>query len=39
MKLKDFLEDVLDRPVDLLTRRGIRPELAPAIECEAVYVT
>ena len=39
MKLKIFLEDVLDRPVDLLTRRAIRPELAPTIEREAVYVT
>ena len=39
MKLKTFLEDVLNRRVDLLTRRGLRPELAPAIEREAVYVT
>ena len=39
MKLKTFLEDVLNQRVDLLTRRGLRPELAPAIEREAVYVT
>lgn len=39
MALKVFLEDVVGCPVDLLTRRGIRPELAPSIEQEAVYVT
>lgn len=39
MALKLFLEEVVGRPVDLLTRRGIRPELAPSIEQEAVYVT
>ena len=39
MKLKTFLEDVLNQRVDLLTHRGLRPELAPAIEREAVYVT
>ena len=39
MKLKAFLENVLERRVDLLTRRGIRPELAPTIEHDAVYVT
>lgn len=38
MTLKAFLEDLLGGPVDLLTRRGIRPELAPSIEQEAVYV-
>ena len=38
MALKAFLEDVVGRPVDLLTRRGIRAELAPSIEQEAVYV-
>ncbi|MDP3703805.1 MAG: nucleotidyltransferase family protein [Candidatus Omnitrophota bacterium] len=39
MALKTFLEGAVGRPVDLLTRRGIRPELAPSIEQEAVYVT
>jgi predicted nucleotidyltransferase len=38
MKLKLFLEDVLGTPVDLLTRKGIRPELAPYVEREAVHV-
>lgn len=39
MALKAFLEDTLGCSVDLLTRAGIRPELAPSIEREAVYVT
>jgi predicted nucleotidyltransferase len=39
MKLKIFLEELLGCPVDLLTRKGIRPELAPSIEQEAVYVS
>ena len=39
MTLKDFLEGVLGRPVDLLTRKGIRPEFMPYVEQEAVYVS
>ena len=35
MGLKLFLEDLLGRPVDLVTRKGVRPELAPHIEQEA----
>jgi len=35
MELKLFLEDLLGRPIDLVTRKGIRPELAPYIEQEA----
>lgn len=35
MELKFFLEDLLGRPVDLVTRKGIRPELVPYIEREA----
>ena len=35
MGLKIFLEDTLDTPVDLLTKKGIRPELAPYVEREA----
>lgn len=38
MALKAFLEDALGCSVDLLTRAGIRPELAPSIEREAMYV-
>lgn len=29
-----FLEDLLGRPVDLVTERALRPELRPAIERE-----
>ena len=35
MQLKFFLEDVLNRRVDLLTRQGIRPELRSSIEQDA----
>jgi predicted nucleotidyltransferase len=33
-----FLEDLLGRPVDLVTDRALRPELRPFIESEAVHV-
>ena len=33
-----FLEDLLGRPVDLVTERALRPELRPAIERERVDV-
>ena len=33
-----FLEDVLGRPVDLVTDKALRPELRPFIEREAVHV-
>jgi predicted nucleotidyltransferase len=33
-----FLEDLLGRPVDLVTNRALRPELRPFIEKEAVHV-
>lgn len=38
MDLKFFLEDLLGRPVDLVTRRSIRPRLKSRIEGEAQYV-
>lgn len=38
MDLKFFLEDILGRPVDLVTRRSIRPGLKERIESEARYV-
>lgn len=38
MDLKFFLEDLLGRPVDLVTRRSIRPGLKERIESEARYV-
>ena len=40
MELKEFLEKLLQGcRIDLLTRRGIRPELLPTIIQEALYVT
>ncbi len=33
-----FLEDLLGRPVDLVTDKALRPELRPFIEKEAVRV-
>jgi len=36
--LKFYLEDVLGRPVDLVTRQALRPELRPRVESEAVHV-
>lgn len=32
------LEDLLGRPVDLVTEKALRPELRPHIESEALYV-
>lgn len=36
--LQFYLEDLLDRPVDLVTEKAMRPELRPYIEREAVHV-
>ena len=33
-----YLEDLLGRPVDLVTERALRPELRPYVEREAVNV-
>jgi len=33
-----YLEDLLGRPVDLVTRKALRRELAPYIEREAIRV-
>ena len=33
-----YLEDMLDRPVDLVTEKALRAELRPFIEEELVYV-
>jgi len=33
-----YLEDLLGRPVDLVTEKALRPELQPYIEKESVYV-
>jgi uncharacterized protein len=33
-----YLEDMLGRPVDLVTDKALRPELRPHVEREAVHV-
>ncbi|MCM5571050.1 nucleotidyltransferase family protein [Burkholderiaceae bacterium FT117] len=33
-----YLEDLLGRPVDLVTDKALRPELRPYVEREAVHV-
>ena len=33
-----FLEDLLGRPVDLVTDKALRPELGPFVEREAIHV-
>ena len=33
-----YLEDLLGRPVDLVTEKALRPELRPYVEAEAVHV-
>ena len=36
--LQFYLEDLLGRPVDLVTDKALRPELRPYIEREAIHV-
>jgi uncharacterized protein len=36
--LKHFLEDLIGRRVDLVTRSGLRPELRARVEQEAIHV-
>jgi predicted nucleotidyltransferase len=36
--LQFFLEDLLGRPVDLVTRKALRAELRPYIERDAIHV-
>jgi predicted nucleotidyltransferase len=38
MDLKFYLEDLLGRPVDLVTDKGLRRELRPYVEKELVLV-
>ena len=33
-----YMEDLLGRPVDLVTQKALRPELRPYVEAEAVLV-
>ena len=39
MKLKLFLEDTLGCPVDLVTRKALKPQLRDSVEREALRVT
>ncbi len=36
--LQFYLEDLLNRPVDLVTDKALRPELRPHVESEAIHV-
>ncbi len=38
MDLKIFLEDLLGRPIDLVTETGLRPQVRPQVEAEAIVV-
>jgi uncharacterized protein len=39
MDLKFFLEDLFDKPVDLVTKRSMKPQIAESILKEAIDVT
>ena len=39
MGLKFFLEDLFKVPVDLVTRRSLKPEISQQVLKEAIYVT
>ncbi|MEZ4515205.1 MAG: nucleotidyltransferase family protein [Chloroflexota bacterium] len=39
MDLKFYLEDLLDRSIDLVTKSAVRPQLQSSIESDAIYVT
>jgi len=39
MGLKFFLEDLLGKRVDLVTRKALKPRMRPYVEREAIYVT
>ena len=36
--MQSYIEDLLGRPVDLVTEKALRKELRPYVEAEAVYV-
>jgi predicted nucleotidyltransferase len=38
MDLTLYLEDIFARPIDLVTKNALRPELRPGIEREAIHV-
>ena len=39
MKLKFFLEDTLDCPIALVTRKALKPRIRDSVEREALHVT
>ena len=39
MNLKFWLEDLIGRPVDLVTEKALRPELRASVERDAIRVT
>ncbi len=39
MDLKFFLEDLFGKPVDLVTKRSLKPQIADAVLQEAIHVT
>lgn len=39
MELKFFLEDLFQVPVDLVTKRSLKPEISQKVLQEAIYVT
>lgn len=39
MNLKFFLEDLFDRPVDLVTRKSLKPIITDNVLADAIYVT
>lgn len=38
MDLKLYLEEILGRPVDLVTRKALKPRIRPNVEREAILV-
>ena len=38
LELEDFLTDLLESPVDLVTKKGIKPQLKPYILNEVIYL-
>lgn len=39
MDLKFFLEDLFDKPVDLVTKRSLKPQISQTVLAEAIDVT
>jgi uncharacterized protein len=39
MDLKFFLEDLFDKPVDLVTRRSLKPQISQTILAEAILIS